>query len=83
MPAEVPTQPMTTPNHDTDAPGHAGAVAHHSTDDHGDEHEHDDHAHDSPAMGSIDPMAWGAGVLGILLGLVVAAAFVMATSQIV
>ncbi len=73
---------MTTPRHDTDVPGHAGAVPHHATDDHGDDHGHNDHAHDGQAMGSIDPRAWGAGVLGILLGLLVAAAFVMATSQI-
>ncbi len=69
---------MTT--HD-DAPGHAGATAHHATDDHGDDHGHDDHAHGDVALGSIDWFAWGAGLLGIVLGLVMTLAFVMATQQ--
>ena len=70
---------MTTDEHETDAPGHAGAVAHHASDDHGDEHGHDDHAHGAEPLGKIDGPAWGAGILGVLLGLAVAAAFVLAT----
>ena len=70
---------MTTDEHETDAPGHAGAVAPHATDDHGDEHGHDDHAHAEESLGPVDGPAWGAGVLGVLLGLAVAAAFVLAT----
>jgi hypothetical protein len=65
--------------HDADAPGHAGAVAHHTTDDHGDEHGHDDHAHAEESLGPIDGPAWGAGILGVLLGVAVAVAFVLAT----
>ena len=43
-------------------------------DDHGDDHGHDDHAHaDGDALGSVDIRAWGAGVLGIVGGLIVAA----------
>lgn len=60
--------------HDVDAPGHAGAVAHHATDEHG----HDDHAHAEESLGPIDVPAWGAGILGVLLGLAVAVAFVFA-----
>lgn len=75
---------MTTPDQrDDDAPGHAGAVAHHATDDHGDEHGHDDHAHGGGEMlGPVDVTAWGAGALGVVLGLVVAFCFVLATSGI-
>lgn len=63
-----------------DAPGHHGAVAHHATTDHGDDHGHDDHAHGAEPLGPIDRNAWGAGVLGVLLGLAVTLAFVIATS---
>ena len=43
-------------------------------DDHGDGHGHDDHGHaDGDALGSVDLRAWGAGALGIVGGLIVAA----------
>ncbi|MGH2475568.1 MAG: hypothetical protein ACRDIL_09915 [Candidatus Limnocylindrales bacterium] len=71
---------MTSTRHDTDAPGHAGAVAHHATDDHGDEHGHDDHAHGSDPLGPIDVYAWAAGILGVALGVAVTVAFVLATA---
>jgi hypothetical protein len=72
---------MTTKPHDTDQPGHEGAVAHHAPDDHGEEHRHDDHAHgDGDFLGPIDVIAWGAGVIGVVLGLAVALAFLLATS---
>ena len=73
---------MTTDRHQDDAPGHAGAVAHHATDDHGDDHGHDDHAHGEEALGPIDVPAWGAGLVGVLLGLAVVVAFVLATGTI-
>ena len=73
---------MAQDQHEVDGPGHVGAVAHHTTDDHGDEHGHDDHAHVQAALGPIDRPAWGAGILGVLLGLAVAAAFVLATMQV-
>ena len=56
---------MTTSHADLDTPGHDGAVEHHLTDDHGDDHGHDDHAHGEEPLGPIDVAAWGAGVLGI------------------
>lgn len=71
---------MSIDRHDEDAPGHEGAVAHHAPDDHGDEHGHDDHAHAEEALGPIDLRAWGAGAVGGLLGLVVAACLVLATA---
>ena len=72
------TTEMTT--HDSDVPGHAGAVAHHDPDDHGGDHGHDDHGHAQEALGPIDVRAWGAGILGVLLGLAVAATFALATA---
>ena len=64
---------------DLDTPGHPGAVGHHLTDDHGDDHGHDDHAHGEEPLGPIDVAAWGAGALGIALGVVVAVCFALAT----
>jgi hypothetical protein len=73
---------MTMDPHQDDAPGHAGAVAHHATDDHGDEHGHDDHAHAEQPLGPIDVSAWGAGILGVALGLAVVVAFMLATNPL-
>ncbi len=48
-------------------------VGPHGAADHGGDHGHDDHAHGSgETLGPLDPMAWGAGALGIILGLIVA-----------
>lgn len=56
------------------------AGAHGSTADHGDDHGHDDHAHPPEALGPIDWAMWGAGVLGVIVGLIVTAGLVLATS---
>jgi hypothetical protein len=40
---------------------------------------HADHGHDAP-LGSVDWLAWGAGLLGIAAGLLVAACFYVSTS---
>jgi hypothetical protein len=73
---------MTTDRHDNDLPGHDGAVAHHATDDHGEDHGHDDHAHDATdPLGPIVAFVWGAGILGVGLGLVVALAFALSTEM--
>ena len=66
--------------HGTDVPGHDGAVAHHQLDDHGEDHGHDDHAHGDEALGPIDVVAWGAGVLGVVVSIVIAACLAMASS---
>lgn len=74
---------MATPMHDSDLAGHPGAVAHQATDDHGEDHGHDDRAYDdSVPLGPIDVFAWGAGILGIALGLSVALAFALSTGMI-
>jgi hypothetical protein len=66
--------------HADDVPGH-DAVAHHATDDHGDDHGHDDHAHaDDEALGPVDVAAWGAGVLGVGIAIVMAFCFALATA---
>ena len=51
----------------------------HGDNDH--DHAHDD-ANAGDALGPIDVFAWGAGALGVALGLVVAACFVLATATI-
>lgn len=47
---------------------------------------HDDPGHEAAEegepLGPIDPLAWGAGALGVLLGLVVAACFALATAGV-
>ena len=60
---------MSTNPHATDTPGHPGAVDHHSTSDHGEE-----------PLGPIDVAAWGAGVLGVLVGVAIAVCFAVATA---
>jgi len=73
---------MSADAHDSDAPGHAGAVEHHLPDDHGDDHGHDDHAHAEEQLGPIDVAAWGAGVAGVAIGVVIAACFALATGAL-
>jgi hypothetical protein len=54
---------MTSSRHDSDLPG-----------------SHDDHAHEVVMpLGPIDWIAWGAGILGVALGLVVVVGFALAT----
>ena len=69
-----------TDHAELDTPGHAGAVAHHLTDDHGGDHGHDDHAHGEEPLGPVDVAAWGAAALGVVIGLAIAACFAVATS---
>ena len=55
-------------------------VGPHSTGDHGEDHGHDDHAHGAgEPLGPLDRAAWGAGALGIVAGLVVAAVMALST----
>ena len=82
MRAEVRTAQMTTHQNDADAPGHPDAVAHHSLDDHGENHGHDDHAHAEEALGPVDVAAWGAGVIGVLVGIAIALCFALATAPV-
>ena len=66
-----------TQTHDPHA-GEAMVGPHGGADDHGDTHGHDDHAHAGEALGPIDVRTWAMAVLGILLGFVVAIAFLQA-----
>jgi hypothetical protein len=61
-----------------------GADLPHATGDHGDDHGHDDHGHGhgEEPLGPLDPFAWGAGALGIAVGLVTIACFALATGAI-
>ena len=74
---------MSTDPAETRSDPHASdamAGPHGSMDDHGEDHGHDDHGHaGAMAAGPLDARAWGAGVLGILLGLVVAIALALSS----
>ncbi|CAN5459524.1 hypothetical protein BH20CHL7_BH20CHL7_10110 [soil metagenome] len=59
----------------TDAP----TPDHGATTDHG---PATDHGHGSDALGPIDVRAWGAGGLGVMLGMIVVFCFVLATSPV-
>ena len=63
----------------TDRDHHPGDVVNesHGPDDHGATDGHDDHAHGEEALGPIDVQAWGALVLGLAAGLVVALCLVI------
>lgn len=59
----------------------AMAGPHARSDDHGGDHGHDDHGHaaeSGEALGPLDTRAWGAAVLGIVLGLAVVAVLLVA-----
>jgi hypothetical protein len=58
--------------------GEAMVGPHGAADDHGDTHGHDDHAHGGETLGPLDVRMWGMAVLGILLGFIVAIAFLQA-----
>jgi hypothetical protein len=66
----------------SDPHGSDAMVGPHGAGDHGADHGHDDHAHEGEALGPIDPMAWGAGILGILGGLVIAICLAVAAGWI-
>ena len=74
---------MSETNHASDEihGAHSGDVAHatsHGVDAHGDA-AHGDDAHDTP-LGPVDWFAWGAGLLGIAAGAVVAVCLYVTTS---
>jgi hypothetical protein len=73
MPTEVRCETMSADEHATDAHG----------DVHGDVHGPDDHAHPEETLGPIDLRAWGAALLGVLLGAVVGVAFALTTNALV
>jgi hypothetical protein len=68
-----------TESHEEPDPAHADA---HAGDAHADAHADDAHAHatDEDILGPIDFAAWGAGIAGVAIGLVMWLCFVMATS---
>jgi hypothetical protein len=50
--------------------------------DHGDTHAHDESAHAAgdEALGPVDVAAWGAGIAGIAIAILIAFCFALATS---
>ena len=72
---------MSSPSHDAHASD--AMTGPHGTDDHGEDHGHDDHAHgDDEPLGPVDVTAWGAGLIGIAAGLVVAACLAASTGRL-
>lgn len=61
---------MNSDHTDGDGPGHDEGPG------------HDGHGHAEEPLGPIDIQAWGAGALGVVIGLAVTACFVLATSVI-
>lgn len=49
----------------------------------GDMQEHADAAHESESLGPVDVAAWGAGALGVLIGVAMAVCFALATGAVV
>jgi hypothetical protein len=49
----------------------------HGLGDQGEDHGHDDHAHTEEGLGPIDWPAYGAGALGVLIGIVISWAFIV------
>lgn len=68
----------------TDQPSHSAAADgdRHDPTDHGDDHGHADHGHAEAPLGPIDVAAWGAGIVGVAIAVVVAACFALATSDL-
>ena len=64
--------------HELHHPGDLAGEAH-GADDHGETHGHDDHAHGSEALGPVDVARWGALVVGVVAGLIVALCLVITT----
>jgi hypothetical protein len=78
------TDPQAPDPHAIDVPGHGAHAGsdHHDAADHGDADGHDHHAHGDEALGPVDVAAWGAGVLGVAVAVVIAVCFALATSGI-
>jgi hypothetical protein len=70
-----------TTSHVPDVHGDSRAVEgpHGAVTDHGETHGHDDHAHAGGELGPIDWPMWGAGMLGVVAGLLVTWGLVLAT----
>jgi ABC-type nickel/cobalt efflux system permease component RcnA len=70
--------------HGTREVHHPGDIAgeEHGQDDHGETHGHDDHAHPSEALGPVDVAAWGAFVVGLAAGLLIAICLVLTIAVI-
>ena len=83
MGAEVPL-PMTDPAAATAPPGppHDTRTETHSEPDRPNADAHDEHGHAGEALGPVDLPAWGAGVLGVAVALVVAVCFAWSTGAL-
>jgi hypothetical protein len=83
MGAEV-RLPMTDPAAHAAPPGppHDTTTETHAEPGHPTADEHDDHGHATEALGPVDVSAWGAGVVGVAVALVVAVCFAWTTGAL-
>ena len=65
----------------TTVPGAAETGSHAPADGGGHGHQ-DDHGHGSASLGAVDVRAWGAGLVGVLAGLVTALGFAFSTGRL-
>ena len=74
---------VTSMSHDDGAtvPGAAETGSHAAADEGGHGHP-GDHGHGSAPLGPIDVRAWGAGLVGVLAGLVTALVFAFSTGRL-
>ena len=54
----------------------------HGAGDHGIDTEHDDHGHADDALGPIDWAQWAVGILGVVIGIVIAVGFALSTGAV-
>ena len=77
------THPSDPHRHAPDPHAEDGTTGPHgSPADHGADHGHDDHAHAPEALRPVNLVAWAAGALGVVLGLVVFLALGIAAGTI-
>jgi hypothetical protein len=77
----TPSELSRTEGHEQHRPGDLPGEAH-GADDHGGDHGHDDHAHAGEALGPVDATRWGAFIVGIGAGLLVALCLVLTIAVI-
>lgn len=66
----------------TDPHAARSAAEPHGAGDHREDAEHDDHGHAEEPLGPIDWVAWGTGIAGVAIGVLIAAGFALSTGYL-